>query len=1054
MGEIDKRTELIKDYFQKIYRANKEAIKKELFKDLLNRLYSHIPSILEVIDSMSLGAEQSILKIPRNRKVGRGSADTLYNNVIIEFENDLNSSLNHAKQQLAGYLLGQYHSGKGYNFTLIASDFVKWRVYHLDKDYIQSLDDLTEETVLLKEAKESSFVLNEENLLDFYYWIDRFLFREEKQQATLHQIEACFGETSGLFLESYGELQRAFNDLKKFGEIQVSYEQWEKFLSFAYGSFEGSESHFLIHTYLSIFAKMLAYSVLTNDDYIDDEEIRGIIDGTIFNKYNLRNFVDNDFFHWVKTERALPKLRKVFRLISQEIATFDFSSVEEDVLKGVYQELIDIDTRHALGEYYTPDWLCEKILNEFEIKKGEMILDPSCGSGSFLRAAVHRIKTLHPKARIDEINNSVFGIDIHPLSVLIAKTTMLLALGKEVVNLNKPIQINVILANTLLTPDGVEDLFGKDFVITIDKEKLSLNSQILEDVELFDDALELSEQLAQEAEHSKPLPESDFATIIKKKFKHKGVNGVISSNFYKVYNSLLTVKKHNRNGIWKFIVQNLYKPYFLSSTFDYIIGNPPWFTYSSIKNKEYQEELSRLAEKYNLKPEKQANFPHLEIAAIFLSHCSSYFLKKGGSLAFVLPRSIFYSDHHDNIRSGKAAGFTISQLWDLQSVSPLFNIPSAVLFSSKRILDEKAKTPDKFPGLWLKCKLQNRNSKLTDIVEELSMVECQWFYSKQGNSTAFTTEKTKPSGRENPYKKLFKQGATIVPRTFYFVELNQETPKVLKDKLLNVKTAESIVADAKLPWKSLKYRGRVESEYLFYTAISRSILPFTLFNPSLVALPIKIEHQTVKLLNSVDLLHEGSVDFSRWMRIAENDWNLLRTEKSEKMSSNDRLNFQRGLTSQNISAPFLVLYNSSAKNANATVVKRKDYSLPFIVESTTYVFFTDNEKLAHYLCSILNSSKTNERMKAFQARGLFGPRHVHKKILDIYYPLFDENNPKHLELAELGKIASDKAKKYLKNNTPEGVLSSTRLGKIRLLIKVNLEPEFEKIDKIVAKLIK
>ena len=33
----------------------------------------------------------------------RGSADTLYNNIIIEFENDLRVTANHAKEQLAGY---------------------------------------------------------------------------------------------------------------------------------------------------------------------------------------------------------------------------------------------------------------------------------------------------------------------------------------------------------------------------------------------------------------------------------------------------------------------------------------------------------------------------------------------------------------------------------------------------------------------------------------------------------------------------------------------------------------------------------------------------------------------------------------------------------------------------------------------------------------------------------------------------------------------------------------------------------------------------------------
>jgi hypothetical protein len=44
--------------------------------------------------------------------------------------------------------------------------------------------------------------------------------------------------------------------------------------------------------------------------------------------------------------------------------------VREDVLKGVYQQLIDPKDRHDLGEYYTPDWLCERIVQELLPKAG------------------------------------------------------------------------------------------------------------------------------------------------------------------------------------------------------------------------------------------------------------------------------------------------------------------------------------------------------------------------------------------------------------------------------------------------------------------------------------------------------------------------------------------------------------------------------------------------------------------------------------------------------------------------------------------------------------
>jgi len=92
-------------------------------------------------------------------------------------------------------------------------------------------------------------------------------------------------------------------------------------------------------------------------------------------------------------------------------------------------------------------------------------------------------------------------------------------------------------------------------------------------------------------------------------------------------------------------------------------------------------------------------------------------------------------------------------------------------------------------------------------------------------------------------------------------------------------------------------------------------------------------------------------------------------------------------------------------------------------------------------------------MKDFQARGLFGARHVHKKILDIYFPRFDENNEIHLKLAELSKTAHQKVKKFLEDNPPQKELTATRLGKLRLDIKKHLATEMKEIDRLVKKVV-
>jgi hypothetical protein len=122
------KTILIKEYLHKVKAANKELTKKESFKDLLNRLYAGNVETESIIDKITLGAEKTIVNIPRKDRLHKGSADTLFNKVIIEYENDLRYSLNHAKEQLAGYLLGEISKGETYNFTLIASDLSPWFV--------------------------------------------------------------------------------------------------------------------------------------------------------------------------------------------------------------------------------------------------------------------------------------------------------------------------------------------------------------------------------------------------------------------------------------------------------------------------------------------------------------------------------------------------------------------------------------------------------------------------------------------------------------------------------------------------------------------------------------------------------------------------------------------------------------------------------------------------------------------------------------------------------------------------------------------------------------
>ena len=97
------RDDIIKNYAEKVAQAHNERAKKEHFINLLNAFFEGRDDF-GIIPKFAAGAEKPITNIDRvGKKSRRGQADTQYGTVIIEFENDLNKTGAHAKDQLAEY---------------------------------------------------------------------------------------------------------------------------------------------------------------------------------------------------------------------------------------------------------------------------------------------------------------------------------------------------------------------------------------------------------------------------------------------------------------------------------------------------------------------------------------------------------------------------------------------------------------------------------------------------------------------------------------------------------------------------------------------------------------------------------------------------------------------------------------------------------------------------------------------------------------------------------------------------------------------------------------
>ena len=99
-----------------------------------------------------------------------------------------------------------------------------------------------------------------------------------------------------------------------------------------------------------------------------------------------------------------------------------------------HETVIPPDERRQLGEYYTPDWLARTIVRELVTDPlDQYVLDPACGSGTFVAEAVtHFIEaanatSLDPKEVLDWLRFSISGIDVHPVAVHLARAAWVLA---------------------------------------------------------------------------------------------------------------------------------------------------------------------------------------------------------------------------------------------------------------------------------------------------------------------------------------------------------------------------------------------------------------------------------------------------------------------------------------------------------------------------------------------------------------------------------------------------------------------------------------------------
>ncbi len=156
-----------------------------------------------------------------------------------------------------------------------------------------------------------------------------------------------------------------------------------------------------------------------------------------------------------------------------------------------------------------------------------------------------------------------------------------------------------------------------------------------------------------------------------------------------------------------------------------------------------------------------------------------------------------------NTRSGKAKGFRLYSVWDLDAVIPLFRVPSCVLFVEKR--DKQRTIPVLgIKGLTFSGKLESFNSSFKTAYKLLTEETKTGYYVKQGSSTALSNKNIKISRKKISIKNFLRMVQQFILEHFILLSLTKGYQLTGMRRLINLKMDASVVAGAKYPWKEIR----------------------------------------------------------------------------------------------------------------------------------------------------------------------------------------------------------------------------------------------------------
>ncbi|HOQ17338.1 MAG TPA: N-6 DNA methylase [Defluviitaleaceae bacterium] len=981
--------------------------------------------------------ELNLTSTPKYEKsVYSGRSDAVHGQVIIEYEPPRSFSskknIDHANEQLVNYLSDEAEKTKLTQWVGVGFDgeqifFVQYqgensKAVDKTKFVMRGPYDFTPEsarTFLIHLRALSRLPLTAENLAQKFgpqseiapKAVSAFANALEYWGVKAH-IRTFFNEWKRLFGIVYGE---QFNEGHQEKETEI--------LSKLYkvgAETDFQELLFSIHTYFAFLMKLIAVELLTLQEtsfsssltsqlaHVSDDELKrqleDIENGGIYARKGITNFLEGDFFRWYLDTFESPELKDAIREIARALSEFEpaTSTLDpvstRDLLKKLYQYLVPQEVRHRLGEYYTPDWLAELLLNEvgYDGNTLKRFLDPACGSGTFLVLAIQRaIRHGREKERIPDLEivkrivANIWGFDLNPLAVIAARTNYLFALGdlvNEILDRGGKIEIPIYLCDSVLTPTRTTgNLFGEFLEVSTSVAKFQVPAEWVRDGGfLLANAAPLVEEMVKNQYSVNEALE---------RFKKEGL--VFSHNEQVVkdfYNQILELEKQNKNGIWARFLKNSFAP-MVAGKFDFVVGNPPWILWEFL-SKEYRNATSNLWQDYKLLPK---GFSRPDFSMLFTYASADYYLKDGAKLGFLITQEVFKSkgagEGFRRFQLGNKKYLKVLKAHDLVSIQPF---EGAANKTAAIILKKGERTEYPVPYfIWSKKKGVGKiaTDKLLD--EVLLLLQKKKYNAKPIGSTLGSWQ-TQPAGFEelskiegkNFYKAQY--GVETKPYGVFWVKINQ----FLSDRSVIV---SNIPEKGKV--KIQKIEERIESDLIYPALRGADIKRWGKTNEIFILLTHDKNGKPIE----ENILRTTFPRTYGYLTKFKRDLLNINAKSTKKIRQQKAFYAMFGVNEDTFSN-YKVVWGYMGNDILATVVseiKTGSNYKKLIPLYTTCFFPVYNESEAHYLCAIINSKPVRDFIKSFSSAGRgFG---TPSAMEHVGIPKFDPKNPLHQKLAKISK---------------------------------------------------